>query len=42
MQLYSQAIKEYFKGKINPRKLLKYSKIFNVEDKVRAYMEVLM
>lgn len=42
MQLYSQAIKEYFKGKSNQRKLLKYSKIFNVEDKVRVYMEVLM
>lgn len=42
MQLYSQAIKEYFKGKGNTRKLLKYSKIFKIEDKVRAYMEVLM
>lgn len=42
MQLYSQAIKEYFKGKCNQRKLLKYSKIFKIEDKVRAYMEVLM
>ena len=42
MQLYSQAMKEYFKGKSNPRKLLKYSKLFKIEDKVRAYMEVLM
>ena len=42
MQLYSQAIKEYSKGKSNPRKLLKYSKLFKIEDKVRSYMEVLM
>lgn len=42
MQLYSQAIKEYFRGKSNPRKLLKYSKLFKIEDKIRAYMEVLM
>lgn len=42
MQLYSQAMKEYFKGKSNPRKLLKYSKLFKIEDKVRDYMEVLM
>lgn len=42
MQLFSQAIKEYFKGVGNARKLLKYSKIFKIEDKVRAYMEVLM
>ena len=42
MQLYSQAIKEYFKGKSNPRKLLKYLKLFKIEDKVRSYMEVLM
>ena len=42
MQLYSQAMKEYFKGKSNPRKLLKYSKLFKIEDKVRSYMEVLV
>ncbi|WP_148411090.1 type IV toxin-antitoxin system AbiEi family antitoxin domain-containing protein [Murimonas intestini] len=41
MQLYSQAIKEYFKGKPNYRKLLKYGKMFDIEDKIRTYMEVL-
>ncbi len=41
MQLYSQAIKEYFKGKPNYRKLLKYGKKFGIEDKIRTYMEVL-
>lgn len=41
MQLYSQAIKEYFKSKPNNRKLLKYGKIFGIEDKIRIYMEVL-
>ena len=41
MQLYTQAIKEYFKECPNYRKLLKYSKIFGIEEKVRTYMEVL-
>lgn len=41
MQLYAQAIKEYFKSKPNNRKLLKYGKIFGIEDKIRTYMEVL-
>lgn len=41
MQLYSQAIKDYFKAKPNNRKLLKYGKIFGIEEKIRTYMEVL-
>lgn len=41
MQLYSQAIKDYFKSKPNNRKLLKYGKLFEIEDKIRTYMEVL-
>lgn len=41
MQLYSQAIKDYFKTKPNNRKLLKYGKFFRIEDKIRTYMEVL-
>ncbi|MBO5323981.1 MAG: type IV toxin-antitoxin system AbiEi family antitoxin domain-containing protein [Oscillospiraceae bacterium] len=41
MQLYSQAIKDYFKSKPNPRKLLKYGKVFGIDDKIRMYMEVL-
>lgn len=41
-QVYTQAIREYFSGKkCNPRKVIKYSKFFNVEEKVRNYMEVL-
>ena len=35
LQLYSQAIKDYFKAKPNNRKLLKYGKIFGIEDKIR-------
>ena len=41
MQLYTQAIKDYFKTKPNNRKLLKYGKLFGIEDKIRTYMEVL-
>ena len=41
-QVYTQAIREYFSGKkCNTRKIIKYSKVFNVEEKVRNYMEVL-
>lgn len=41
MQLYTQAIKGYFRTKPNRRKLLKYGKLFGIEDKIRTYMEVL-
>lgn len=41
MQLYTQAIKDYFKTKPNHRKLLKYGKQFGIEEKIRTYMEVL-
>ena len=41
MQLYSQAIRDYFKTKPDRRKLLKYGKLFGIEDKIRTYMEVL-
>lgn len=41
LQLFTQAIKDYFKGKTNPRKLLKYGRLFGIEDKIRIYMEVL-
>lgn len=40
-QLFSQAIKDYFRTNSNPRKLLKYSKQFGIEEKIRTYMEVL-
>lgn len=40
-QIYVQAIQEYFKNKCNPRKIIKYAKEFNIESKVRNYMEVL-
>ncbi len=40
-QIYIQAIQEYFKGKCNSRKIIKYAKEFNIESKVRNYMEVL-
>jgi hypothetical protein len=41
MQLYTQAIKEYFKAGSNMRKILKYGKQFGVEEKLRTYIEVL-
>lgn len=41
MQIYAHAIKAYFKSKPNYRKLLKYGKVFEIEDKIRIYMEVL-
>ena len=41
IQIYTQAIKDYFYTKTDRRKLLKYSKVLGVEDKVRTYMEVL-
>lgn len=41
IQIYTQAIKDYFNTKADRRKLLKYSKALGVEEKVRTYMEVL-
>ncbi len=41
MQLYTQAIQEYFKNQPNRRKILKYGKQFGIEEKIRTYMEVL-
>ncbi len=41
LQLFTQAIKEYFKNTPNNRKLLKYGKLFDIEEKIRTYMEVL-
>lgn len=42
MQLYTQAIKDYFHNSPNMRKLLKYSRIFGIEEKIRTYSEVLL
>ena len=41
IQIYTQAIKDYFNTKADRRKLLKYSKVLGVEEMVRTYMEVL-
>lgn len=41
MQLYTQAIKDYFRAGANSRKLLKYGKQFGIEEQIRTYMEVL-
>ena len=40
-QLYIQAIKEYFKGSYNARKLIKFAKVLGIEEKIRDYMEIL-
>lgn len=41
MQVYTQALKTYFSGKPNVRKLIRYSRVFGIEEKIRTYMEVL-
>lgn len=41
VQVYTQALKEYFGEMCNPRKIVKYARMLNVEQKVRIYMEVL-
>ena len=40
-QIYILAIRDYFNGEYNVRRLLKYAKIFGVDEKIRDYMEVL-
>ena len=40
-QIFIQAIREYFLNRLDSRKMIKYSKQMNVEEKVRMYMEVL-
>ena len=42
MQLYTQAIKDYFNNTQDIRKLLKYGKQFGIEDTIRTYSEVLI
>lgn len=42
IQLYTQAVKDYFKNKDkNIRRLLKYAQLFQIEEKIRTYVEVL-
>jgi len=41
LQLFTQAIKEYFSSQSDMRKILKYAKTFGIEEKTRTYMEVL-
>ncbi len=40
-QIFIQAVKDYFKGKPNLRKILKYAKLLNMEQSVRDYIEIL-
>ncbi len=42
MQLYSQAIKDYFKTSPDLRKILNYGKVLGVEEEIRIYLEVLL
>lgn len=39
--LYTQALKEYFSGRFDSGKIIKYARKLNVETKVRTYMEVM-
>jgi len=41
-QIYTQALREYFNVMCNTRKIIKYARQFNIEQKVRMYMEVLV
>lgn len=41
MQIYTQAIKDYFHSGAKGRELLKYGKCFGIEEQIRNYMEVL-
>ena len=41
-QIFTEAIKRYFKSQNkNLRQLIKYSRLFKIEDEIRKYMEVL-
>lgn len=40
-QIYVQAIKEYFKSDYEIKRLLKYAKIFRIEENIRDYIDVL-
>ncbi|MEG0378866.1 MAG: hypothetical protein RR614_10360 [Eubacterium sp.] len=41
-QIFTQSLKEYFSQKDRDRiRLMTYAKVFNIEDKVQDYMEVL-
>lgn len=40
-QLYTQALREYFRGNFFARKILKTAKLIGVEKEVKTYMEVL-
>jgi predicted transcriptional regulator of viral defense system len=42
MQIYTHAVKEYFKSGSNTRRLLNYAKLLGGEDEIRMYMEVLL
>lgn len=42
MQLFTQAIKEYFTTNPDIRKILKYAKLIGIEKKIRTYIEVLI
>ena len=42
-QIFTEAIKRYFKStNKNLRQLIKYSRLFKIEDEIRKYMEVLL
>ena len=42
MQVFTQAVKDYFSSTSDMRKILKYAKAFGIEEKIRTYMEVLI
>lgn len=41
LQLFTQALKDYFKQKSNIRLLSEYGALFGIDDKIRTYVEVL-
>lgn len=41
-QIFIEALKRYFKSQNkNLRRIIKYSRLFKIEDEIRKYMEVL-
>ena len=40
-QVYIQFLKDFFKSNTNFRKILKYAKLMNMEQKIRNYIELL-
>ena len=41
IEIYTKSLKGFFAGNYDSRKIIKYARLFNIESKVRTYMEVM-